>query len=114
MTVTKSLTLKTKTGPKSFTPGETFNVDPEKAQPYIKQGLLKPVEDLKLLDGLSQGSLIEWRSPIFGLLSGRVEIISGDELILVEHPINNDGTFGTAFIQTEWVTRIIQEGISDD
>lgn len=45
MTCTRPLTLKTKNGPKAFNPGETFEVDLEKAKPYIEQGLLRLVGD---------------------------------------------------------------------
>ncbi|MHB8481617.1 MAG: hypothetical protein ACYDBV_02595 [Nitrospiria bacterium] len=42
--VLKSVSLKTKNGPKVFQPGQTLKADPVKAQPLIEQGYLRPVE----------------------------------------------------------------------
>jgi len=102
LTVTKSLTLKTKNGPKTFNPGETFEVDIEKAKPFIEQGLLKKVEAFTV----KTGDLIEWESSLLGKNSGLVKEILGEGVLVVDHPLN-DRRFGPATIRSNQVTRVV-------
>jgi len=57
---------------------------------------------------ITVGSLIEWKSPIFGLLTGVVEMIPGDGTLVVDHPLTKGlADQATAFIHAEWVTRVV-------
>ena len=43
-TPTKPVSLRTPNGPKVYQPGDTFEAPEAKAQPYIEQGLIRPVD----------------------------------------------------------------------
>jgi len=104
VTASRPINAKTHSGEKIFQPGEAFQVNPVKARPLIEKKILKEV--VAPPDGLIEGCFVEWQSPIFGVLSGRVQMIPDDGSVLVNHPLNNE-TFGLAFIHVEWVTRVI-------
>lgn len=97
VTASKPINAKTYSGEKIFQPGEAFQVNPFKAKPLIEKNILKEVT--AYLEGLAVGSLIEWKSPIFGPLSGRVEMIPGDGTVVVNHPLTEE----LASIPLGWV-----------
>ncbi len=101
LTCTKPLNLKTDKGDKVFNPGDIFEADFEEARLFIEQGLLKPVQ-VSMLKDLSVGCLIEWESPLFGLLSGWVEMIPGDGTVIVTHPVTKELTS----IQRGWLKTV--------
>lgn len=97
LTPTKPVKIKTSKGPKVYKPGETFKAKLEEAQPFIKSGILRKVEESTL--HLTTGSTIEWDSPVFGLLTGKIQMIPGDGTVVVDHPVTGE----LASIPIEWV-----------
>jgi hypothetical protein len=89
--------MKTRSGPRTFRPGEIIRVDPAKARPFVEKGYLRPAS-------IQVGSRIEWKSPILGTLSGPVTALLPDAMIQVDHPLTGE----RAVIPREWVRRVIQ------
>ncbi len=102
LTPTKAIRLKSPEGLKVYKPGQTFKADLEEAQPFINKGLLRKVEVSTLR--LTVGQVVEWDSPIFGRLTGRVQKIQVDYIVQVHHPLTGDN----AAIPIEWIKRIIE------
>ena len=84
-------------------PGKPVNVSAERGVKILKRcgarvRALKP-------DGLSIGALIEFRSPLFGLCTGRVLSLEVEAIRIGEHSVVKEALK----IPIGWVTRTLEE-----
>lgn len=94
--VLRPLKLKSRGGQVVY-PGDRIDADPEKAKPLIERGFLRPVESTEV--SIQVDEVIEWDSPLFGLLAGHVTAILPDNMVEVDHPLTKEG----AVIPREWI-----------
>ena len=100
----ESLTVKLPAGVRILEPGLTYNLPTLQAQKLLAKapGKVRVVEP----EGLSMGTMIEFRSPLFGLCTGRVLKLEVESLRIGEHSVTKE----IEPIPQAWVTRTICEG----
>jgi hypothetical protein len=90
-----------------FSPGETLEADREKAKRYVDLGgasACRPSRNLRELS-LAPSQVVEWKSPLFGMVSGLVEWVLEDGRVIVDHPVTGKWTS----IPRESITQIVGE-----
>ena len=100
----ETLTVKTPEGVRTLEPGRTYNLPALQAQKLLAKapGKVRVVEP----EDLSIGTMIEFRSPLFGLCTGRVLSLEVESLRIGEHSVTKE----IVTIPQAWIVRTICEG----
>ena len=99
----ESLTVKLPAGVRILEPGLTYNLPTLQAQKLLTQahGRVRVVEP----EILSIGTMIEFRSPLFGLCTGRVLSLEVESIRISEHSVTKE----VMTIPQAWIVRTLEE-----
>ena len=86
----------------SLEPGRPIQVDPDRGRKILK----KCGGKVRIVEPATIGTMVEFRSPLFGLCTGRVLSLEVEAVRITDHSVVQE----IVTIPQAWITRMIEEG----